>query len=362
MKFCKLCVLPDTRPNLFLNSKGICNACETFKLNNKIDWKKREFLFKKIINKYKSKNSYDCIIPVSGGKDSTWQVKKILDYGLKPLTITWKTPARTIIGQKNLDNLIKLGVDHIDIQVNPKVESEFMLETFIKAGSTAIPMHFAIFNLPIAFAKKFSIPLIIYGENSAKEYGGTDKEIKKYFIDNSWLKKYGVTNATKIDDWYSKILSKKDLSIYNLTENTLNKSIRSIFMGHFFQWGIKKSFTEATKVGFKQSNKINIGLYRHTDIDCDFIPIHHWLKWYKFGFNRLMDNLSQEIRNKRITREKAIKLIKKNKNNIPKRSIKKFCKYVKISEKKFYSIAEKHRNLDIWSKKNGKWKLNNFIY
>ena len=75
-----------------------------------------------------------------------------------------------------------------------------------------------------------------------------------------------------------------------------------------------------------------------------------------------MDNLSQEIRNKRITREKAIKLIKKNKNNIPKRSIKKFCKYVKISEKKFYSIAEKHRNLDIWSKKNGKWKLNNFIY
>jgi len=362
MKFCKSCVLPETRPNLYLNSNGLCNACETFTKNSKINWTKREKLFVNLINKFKSNNNYDCIIPVSGGKDSTWQVHTILKYGLKPLAITWKTPARTKIGQKNLDNLINLGVDHIDIQVNPEVESKFMLETLIRSGSTAIPMHFAIFNLPIAFASKFNIPLIIYGENSAKEYGGKKNEINKYFIDNNWLKKYGVNNSTQVKDWYSEILTKKELNIYNLMNNkNPNKNIKSIFMGHFFRWDIENSFKVAKKIGFKESSKSNIGYYNHTDIDCDFIPIHHWLKWYKFGFTRLMDNLSIEIRNNRISRKEAIKIVHRSKDIIPERSIKKFCKYVKITEKKFYSIAETHRNLNIWSKKNGRWIINGFI-
>ena len=122
IKYCKNCILPNTRPNLFINLDGVCNACLSHTKKNKIDWKNRRKNFLKIIKKIKSKNSkYDCLIPVSGGKDSTWQVITALKYKLKPLCVTWKTPARNITGKQNLDNLINLGVDHIDFTINPKI-------------------------------------------------------------------------------------------------------------------------------------------------------------------------------------------------------------------------------------------------
>src|SRR5690349_10925775 len=106
MKYCKHCVLPDTRPNLKIMDDGICNACHSWvNKKNEVDWIKREHEFSHLVANIKSNsNTWDCVIPVSGGKDSTWQVIKALEYGLKPLCVTWRTPARNELGQKNLDN------------------------------------------------------------------------------------------------------------------------------------------------------------------------------------------------------------------------------------------------------------------
>ena len=129
LNYCKNCILPNSRPNLHINSEGICNACVSHSKKNNVNWKIRHKNFLKIIKKIKSKNAkYDVLIPVSGGKDSTWQVITALKYKLKPLCVTWKTPARNNIGKKNLDNLINLGVDHIDFTINPKVEKIFEKE------------------------------------------------------------------------------------------------------------------------------------------------------------------------------------------------------------------------------------------
>ena len=135
---------------------------------------------------------YDCIIPVSGGKDSTWQVITALDYGLKPLCVTWKTPARNTLGAKNLQNLVNLGVDHIDFSINPKVERRFTLKAFEGLGSPVIPMHMALHAIPLQFAVNFRVPLILWGENSAYEYGGQDEALKGVRLTHAWLKKYGV--------------------------------------------------------------------------------------------------------------------------------------------------------------------------
>lgn len=147
MRYCTSCVLPDTRPNLTLDAGGVCNACRAHMTKRAIDWMARRQGFRTLVENVKDRSSgYDCLIPVSGGKDSTWQVITCLEHGLTPLAVTWKTPARTGIGQRNLDNLVSLGVDHIDYQINPKVESRFMLKTLERFGSTAIPMHLALFN------------------------------------------------------------------------------------------------------------------------------------------------------------------------------------------------------------------------
>lgn len=365
LKYCKSCILPNSRPNLYINSDGICNACLSHSKKKKVNWKIRNKNFLKIIKKIKSKkNKYDCLIPVSGGKDSTWQVITALKHKLKPLCVTWKTPARNQIGKQNLNNLINLGVDHIDFTINPKVEKIFVLKSFKKLGNPALPMHMALHSIPLQIAISMKIPLIIWGENSADEYGSVDKKLEGAFLTNSWRKKFGVTNETKAIDWIDKDLSKKDLSPYILpSEKDKKKSkVMEVFLGYFFKWDPEKIYSIAKKYGFKSSNKIKTGLYNYADIDDEyFIPVHHWMKIYKFGFTRLYDNLSLEIRNKRITRDKALEIVKKEKHAIPINQIKKFCKYTEISLKQFFMITEKFRNKKIWSKKKNKWQIKNFI-
>ena len=177
INYCSKCVLPDTRPQINFNYKLlICDACLNTTKKKEINWLKRKKNFEELIKKVKKKKkSYDCVIPVSGGKDSTWQVIVALKYGLNPLCVTWKTPARNTIGYDNLQNLINLGVNHIDFSINPKIEKKFTLKTFEKLGSPVIPMHMALHAIPLQVATKYEIPLILWGENSAYEYGGEEK-------------------------------------------------------------------------------------------------------------------------------------------------------------------------------------------
>jgi N-acetyl sugar amidotransferase len=365
LKYCKSCLLPDSRPNLVIGEDGICNACKSHGTKKNIDWEYRKEQLIQVFNYAKKKSrSYDCIIPVSGGKDSTWQVVKCLEFGLKPLAVTWKTPGRTFLGQKNLDNLVSLGVDHIDYQINPKLESKFMLETLKKNGSTAIPMHLAMYNIPLRLAVQMEIPLVIWGENSAFEYGGTEEEAKGFKMDSAWLKKFGVTNGTTAIDWVSETLTKKELSAYfGPTDEEMNsKGILAIFLGYYLPWDVQESLRVAKQNGFQvREEGPMMGLYNYADIDDSFMSIHHWLKWYKFGITRLWDNLSLEIRNGRIDRDSAINIIKNRKDETPLEDINKFCQFAKIEVSEFFSIIEKFRNQKIWKKNGDKWTIPEFL-
>lgn len=367
MKYCKSCILPDTRPGVILLEDGICKACKNHNTKTReIDWTARELLFKKVVDNAKSRSSgYDCLIPVSGGKDSTWQVVKCLEYGLTPLAFTWKTPARTPLGQENLDNLIALGVDHIDYQVNPKVEKKFMLESLKKYGSSAVPMHMAIFNISLQIAVNFSIPLVVWGENSAFEYGSNDDELTTGFkLDKKWLDKFGVTHGTTAADWISENLSRKELTPYfgPTQEQLEEKQINAVFLGYYFPWDVQTSLKVALQHGFKvREQGARTGFYNYADIDDDFISIHHYLKWYKFGMTRTFDNLSIEIRNGRMTRQQAIKILKERGSERPQQDIEKFCTFTGISEEEFNHIIEKFRNTQIWQQQDGIWKINDFF-
>src|SRR5438094_6959008 len=184
MRYCARCITPESRPNIALDEFGICNACRSREKRTSIDWEARRRSFGEVVTRARANSrGYDCVIPVSGGKDSTWQVVTCLEHGLVPLAVTWKTPGRTAIGARNLANLIALGVDHIDYQVNPAVEKKFMYRALVRHGSTAIPMHMALFAIPLTIATRFEIPLVVWGENSAFEYGGTDDERKGFKLD-----------------------------------------------------------------------------------------------------------------------------------------------------------------------------------
>ncbi len=365
MKYCNYCILPDTRPNLIILEDGRCNACHSWiKKESHIDWYARENAFIQLVENAKQKtNAWDCIIPVSGGKDSTWQVVQCLQYGLRPLAVTWKTPARTAIGQKNLNNLVRLGVDHIDWQVNPEVEKKFLRKSLEKYGTTAIPMHMAMFNIPLNIAVKFNIPLIVWGENSAFEYGSIDDVLTGFLLDKKWLQHYGVTHGTVASDWIDHELCEKDLSSYaGPTDNELEKNnIKAIFLGYYFKWDVETSLNVAKKNGFVVDHVPRTGIYNYADIDDDFISIHHWLKWYKFGITRSFDNLSLEIRSGRITRNQAIENLKQRGEEKPVSDIHKFCHFTGITENHFSEMIDKFRNHNIWDCHNNIWKIKNFL-
>jgi N-acetyl sugar amidotransferase len=365
VKYCTRCILPDTRPNIVLDELGVCNACRSHDTKPNIDWAAREDAFRVVVRNAQSHSQgYDCLIPVSGGKDSTWQVVKCLEYGLNPLAVTWKTPARTAIGAENLANLINLGVDHIDYQVSPKVEKKFMLKALEKYGSTAIPMHMALFGIPLKIAVKFNIPLVVWGENSAFEYGTTEAELTGFRLDNRWLKTYGVTHNTTAEDWISEELTRKELTPYfgPTDEDIKQAEVNAIFLGYYFKWDPERSAEVARQHGFhSRADGPKTGYYDYADIDDDFISIHHYIKWYKFGFTRLFDNLSLEIRNGRITREEAIELICARGDETPFEDIDRFCKFVDIDTQRFFEIIETFRNRSIWYPNNGRWIIKDFL-
>lgn len=367
MKYCNHCVLPDTRPNLMILEDGKCNACHSWhEKQNSVDWDARKkALFQLVDDAKKKATVWDCVIPVSGGKDSTWQVIKALELGLKPLCVTWKTPARNTIGQKNLNNLIRLGVDHIDFTINPKIEKIFTLEALKKFGSVAIPMHMALFAIPLRIAMNYKIPLVFWGENGGIEYGGSQQNLMGFQMTNAWINTYGVTQGTTVHDWISSSLTLKDLSVYSWPSDTELSSagVTAAFLGWYLPWDPAEVYAVVKNHGFEALKKPMTGYYQFADVDDEFIiAIHHWFKWYKFGFTRLWDNLSLEIRANRISRNEALEKIKIAGDEYPQEAVEKFCQWVNISNREFLEIIEKFRNKSIWEKHAGIWKIKNFLF
>ncbi len=365
MNYCKACVIPSTRPNNKIGSDGICNACKAQTYIAEIDWKKREQAFLELVAKTKLKKcSYDCLIPVSGGKDSMWQVAKCLELGLRPLAVTWKTPARTEVGAHNLKCLISLGVDHIDFQISPTTERKFLLKALDAYGATGIPMHMAIFNIPLKIASLYKIPLIIWGENSALQYGGDSDEWRGMQLNAAWLSKYGVTHGTTAADWVDEDLSLGDMNPYfGPSEQEIDEiGIEAIFLGCYYKWDPEISLKAAQAHGFQTNLEgPKTGYYDYADIDDDFISLHHFLKWYKFGMTRSFDNLSIEIRAGRLDRREAIKILRRLGSQTPHDDISKFCKFTGISIVNFYERIEKFRNPDIWKRSEGRWTIPGFL-
>jgi N-acetyl sugar amidotransferase len=366
IRWCKNCLLPDSRPNLSIGDDGICDACKSSFNKENIDWEQREKELEELLNKYKDENNlgYDCIIPVSGGKDSTWQVHTILKYGLKPLALTSKCAYRTELGKRNLENLIDLGVDHIDYALNPKVERKIMLKTLRDSGSPSLIEHMSGWGIVLKTAVKFNIPLVIWGENSATEYGGNSKDKDLPTMTLDWIKQYGATNNTVIQDWIDDELTEKELYGYTLpTQEELERAkITPIFLGHYINWDPRTVADISKKVGFEWAPKPILGAWEFADLDCDFIVVHHFLKWFKFGFTRMFDNLSIDIRNGRITRDEAIEFLNNNPQEIPVKQIHNLCQYLNINEYEFWEMMEKFRNHDIWKKDEaGKWYIPNFL-
>lgn len=367
MRWCARCVLPDTRPGLTLDDEGVCSACRGHEDKvARIDWVAREAAFLEVVEEAKRRSTgYDCIVPISGGKDSWYQVITCQEHGLRVLGVTWRTPGRTSVGQRNLDALVgHLGIDHIDWTIDPGVERRFMMAAFEQKGATAIPMHMALFAIPTRLAVALRIPLVVWGENPQLEFGGSESARLATDLDLTWIRRYGVTNGTERQHWVGvEGLTERDLAAYALPaeEEFAAFAPRSIFLGSFFPWDSHRNAAIAAARGFESDmTHRRTGAWSFADIDCEFIAIHHYLKWYKFGFLRSFDNYSVDIRHGRLTRDGAIEKLRAEGNQPPEADIEAFCAFVGRDRAWFEATAERFRNHAIWSRRDGRWTIADF--
>ena len=355
MNYCKRCLYPDTKPQLVFDENGICSACKNHELKEKIDWKSKEKELKEILEKFRSENNYyDCIIPVSGGKDSHFQTYTIKEkFGLNPLVVNFHPLDQTEIGKKNLDNLKKLGVDCIEFSPNPNVYLKLARFGLKKLGDFQWPEHIGIFTVPVQIAVKYKIPLIIWGENPQFEYGQPTDIAIDTILDRKWLEKNGGYFLDKIkpQDMIKHGFELNDMQpyLYPSDEEINQVGITGIFLGSYIKWDIFKQLETVKAIGFQENDEPKEGTFnKWENLDVYFTVFHDYFKFLKYGFGRATDHASIEIMHGRISREQGLKLVKQYEGKIPRKYLKKFLEFADMSMDDFIGICNEFTNKEIF--------------
>ncbi len=360
MKLCTKCVQPDTRPGIYFNEEGVCGAClyaEDVKKN--IDWKSREKELREIAQwaKKNAKGDYDCIVGVSGGKDSLFQALYARDrLGLRPLLVNCEPEGITDIGRKNIENLKNLGFDTISIRPNPAILKKLIKKDFYEFLNPVKVTEFPLFAVSYIMADQFNVPLVVQGENPALTLGVRNKGFGEN--DDALNTNKGDTLSTGWERYITDGVTKRDLYWYHYDEEKIRKKgIRAIWLQYYAkEWSTpgnaKFSVGHGLTVRPKGFNPNDIGTYvNYSQLDSDLVQVNQLLKYVKFGFGQCTDHACYDIREGLITREEGLKLVKKYDGKCNVKYIKMFCDYIGITLEEFYKTADKFRNKEIFKEK-----------
>jgi N-acetyl sugar amidotransferase len=369
IKLCKKCVNPSTRPNIFYDEEGVCPVCR-YEENNKegiIDWDGRRREIEEIIQwgRMNSKSSYDCIVTVSGGKDSTRQAMFAREeLKVKPLLVSCVYPPEQLHerGAHNLANLISLGFDTLSVSLNPQVWKKLMLQGFLRYCNWCKSTEMALYAIPIHVAIAYKIPLIFLGENPAWTIGEKHGHLDS---DATRMKYCHTLQGGDPSPLMTEEITPRDVHFYRYpSDDDIDYAkLRIVYLGYYIKdWAGHKNAEFSIKHGLetRTDSPEKIGdLWGFSALDEDFRIVNQMLKYLKFGFGHVTDQVCEAITHGLMGREEGIELVKKYDGKCDHSYIERFCKYFGISEEEFWEVTESFRNLDIWEKDgNDEWKLN----
>jgi N-acetyl sugar amidotransferase len=359
MRFCTNCLNMTTRPNVTFTSSGLCTVCAQYVDPSLIDWETRMAELEEIKSFAKGNNSsgYDCIIGVSGGKDSTVQALFVRDtLKMKPLLVSLSYPPDQVseIGVRNLSNLINLGFDCVSINCSPGIWKNLMKTGFYKFGNWAKSTELALFSSVPRLAVAYQIPLIWWGENASVQIG--DMNIEGVNPSDGNKLKYSNTLAGANTDWLlaAGLTTNQILQYHYPTDDEmLRAGIRIVFLGHFIEdFTVFSNGNRAALRGLsvKQPSIDDADFWGTSMLDEDFFTVNMMIKWLKFGFGRANDNVNEEIRCGRMTREQAIRIVEKYDGLCSERVINRFCSFIGISLEEFWEVVDTFVNYDLFEK------------
>jgi N-acetyl sugar amidotransferase len=375
MRYCKKCIQPDTRPNIYFNEEGVCGAClYQEEIEGKINWAEREKEIQKIAQwaKEKAKENncnYDCAIGVSGGKDSTFQALYARDkLNLHPLLVNSEPEGISEIGRKNIENLKNLGFDVVSIRPNPVVMKQLIKRDFYKYVNPVKITEFSLWASTYRMAHVYKIPLIIQGENDCLTLGVRNKQ---GIGDDALLITEQDTLASGWQDYLGEDgIDERDLFFFHFDSEQMRKDgIRAIWLQYYVkEWSpshnAEFSIAQGLTIRPEYSNPKDRGTYcNYFQLDAEhLVTVNQMIKYIKFGFGECTDHACYDIRDKKITREEAIELVKRYDGQCSIVYIKKFCDYIGITIEEFWRVVDSVRG-PMWEKDSeGKWRLKDPIW
>lgn len=369
MKYCKKCLQPDTRPGIVFDSEQVCFACRYEENKRKIDWAARELELKQIADEAKEERrkrniSYDCVIGVSGGKDSTFQAVYAKEkLGLHPLLVNCAPDDITEIGRQNINNLNRLGFDIISIHNDPNIAKQLARKSFMEKGNIVVASEHCLWASAYIIADKFNIPLIIQGENAALTLGTAG-------IQETSGNAYSVVQLDTLKGADAKQLIQgeenidiDDVYFYRMpdVETMKEKGIKAIFLQYYAkEWSqvYNADFSVARGLMGRTTEDLHdIGRYRrYSGLDTDLVIVNQMIKYLKFGFGFATDEACYDIREGRLTREDAIWNVTEYDGKCSEHYIKVACDYLSITKEEFWQVVDRYVNRRLFAKNaNGKW-------
>ena len=315
--------MPETKPDLFIDAEGVCSACRSFERRTAVDWDVRKKELDAILGRYRSKDgrNYDCIVPVSGGKDSTFQALRMRELGMNPLCVTATTDQLSTLGRRNIENLKRQGVDYIEITTNPVVRRKINRLALTQVGDISWPEHVTIFTVPIRVAVQFNIPLIIWGENPQNEYGGPAAASDNSVLTRRWLEEFGGLLGLRVSDLVGQEgIEPRHLIQYTYpSDDELKRvAVTGLFLGYYIPWDGYGNALYAQAHGFETYHKTVEGsLVNYENLDNVQTGIHDYFKFLKYAFGRATDLACMHIRRGRLSRADALEMVKAHDGKFP---------------------------------------------
>lgn len=343
--------MPTTRPEQVFKD-GVCDACLSAKVKHEgIDWNQRQEEFEEILSKYRGDGSwYDCIIPVSGGKDSCFQAITMRDkYKMNPLCVNFVPCDVTEVGRKNIEFLRDQGFDVIQIASNRESYRQLVKIGLFNLGDACWPEHIGMFTAPVRVAVQYKVPLLIWGENSQFEYGGPAAKRENNFLDRNWLEQFMMLGYRLTDTVHDGVVYNDLKSLHYPSDEDIREiGVTGLFLGYYEKWDSKKNADMVLERGWHRNPDGPVeGAYNDIEnLDCKWIGgLHDYMKFLKYGYGRATDQLCIEIRAGRISRTEAIQKLKEStEGKVPWKYIPDLLDYLSISKEEFEEALDKFTN------------------
>ena len=368
MKYCKRCLYPENHPlNITFDNEGVCSGCRVHEEKDTLDWAKRLKKLKKIVEPYKSssRSIHNCIVPVSGARDSYFivhVVKNIL--GLNPLLVTYNKPYNPLLGIRNLSSLKTLfGCPLFTMTVSPERVKKITHETIKTIGSIYWHCIAGQTVFPVQIAYKFKIPLIIWGAHQGVDQVGMFSHLDEVEMTRKYRKEHDLMGYEAEDLIDKGSLSEQDLQSYLYPHDKEIEAvgIRGIYLNNYIRWDSKDQHEKMINSYNYESALQQRTFDAYNDIDCfHYSGLHDKIKYLKWGFSKVSDHATREIRLRRMSRSEGIDLVQKYINVEPK-DIELFCNWIGVGKNKLFEKINKFKSNSIWSTKSNSWELKDSI-